>query len=67
MNDDDDDVDSIISGSSNTVKENDIKTRGELSINDLPPIEDLKISVDEEKCEPVGCIKSIVDTLGKYI
>lgn len=64
--DDDDDVDSIISVSSNTAKENDVKTRGELSINDLPPIEDLKISVDEEKCEPVGCIKSVVDTLGKY-
>lgn len=43
-----------------------IKTKGELDISDLPPIEDLKISVDESKCEPVGCVKSIVDTLGKY-
>lgn len=63
--DSDDDI-SIISVSSNTTLKNSVKTRGELDITDLPPIEDLKISVDEEKCQPVGCIKSIVDTLGKY-
>lgn len=48
------------------VKEENVKTKGELDISDLPPIEDLKISVDEDKCQPIGCIKSIVDTLGKY-
>jgi len=45
---------------------NDLRTKGELQMSDLPPIEDLKISVEESKCEPVGCIKSVVDTLGKY-
>lgn len=52
---------------SGTKEDFDIRTKGELSLNDLPPIEDLKISIEEEKCEPVGCIKSIVDTLGEYI
>lgn len=51
---------------SNTVKDkHDLKTKGELQMSDLPPIEDLKISVEESKCEPVGCVKSVVDTLGK--
>ncbi|XP_025412858.1 H/ACA ribonucleoprotein complex non-core subunit NAF1 isoform X2 [Sipha flava] len=45
------------------VKEENVRTKGELDISDLPPIEDLKISVDEDKCQPIGCIKSIVDTL----
>lgn len=48
------------------LKDEPVKTRGELNISDLPPIEDLKITVEEDKCQPVGCIKSIVDTLGKY-
>ncbi|VVC40815.1 Hypothetical protein CINCED_3A018191 [Cinara cedri] len=62
---DDDDKQSIVSESSTryTKEDFDVRTKGELSLSDLPPIEDLKISVDEEKCEPVGCIKSIVDTL----
>jgi len=63
--DSDDDI-SIISVSSISTLKNSVKTKGELDITDLPPIEDLKISVDEEKCQPIGCIKSIVDTLGKY-
>jgi len=64
---DSDNENSIISISSNTFSKDDyVKTKGELDICDLPPIEDLKISVDEAKCQPVGCIKNIVDTLGKY-
>lgn len=64
---DSDNENSIISVSSNTfLKDNYVKTKGELDISDLPPIEDLKISVDEAKCQPVGCIKNVVDTLGKY-
>ncbi|XP_050443862.1 H/ACA ribonucleoprotein complex non-core subunit NAF1-like [Adelges cooleyi] len=39
------------------------KTKGELSLTDLPPIEDLCISVEEEQCKPIGSIKSIVDSL----
>jgi len=62
---DSDDENSIISISSNTCSKDYVKTKGELDISDLPPIEDLKISVDEAKCQPVGCIKSVVDTLGK--
>lgn len=62
---DSDNENSIISVSSNTFSKDYVKTKGELDISDLPPIEDLKISVDEAKCQPVGCIKSVVDTLGK--
>lgn len=43
-----------------------VLTRGELSIDDLPPIEDLDISVDETKCKEIGTIDSIVDTQGKF-
>ncbi|XP_025190843.1 H/ACA ribonucleoprotein complex non-core subunit NAF1 [Melanaphis sacchari] len=61
---DSDNENSIISVSSNTFSKDEyVKTKGELDISDLPPIEDLKISVDEDKCQPVGCIKNVVDTL----
>ncbi|XP_015377852.1 PREDICTED: H/ACA ribonucleoprotein complex non-core subunit NAF1 [Diuraphis noxia] len=60
---DSDNENSIISVSSSTFPKDYVKTKGELDISDLPPIEDLKISVDEAKCQPVGCIKSVVDTL----
>lgn len=63
---DSDNENSIISVSSSTFPKDFVKTKGELDISDLPPIEDLKISVEEEECQPVGCIKSVVDTLGKY-
>lgn len=70
-NDDDDHNDSDDNVSLNSVASaqvlirESVKTKGELDITELPPIEDLKISVDEDKCQPVGCIKSIVGTLGK--
>jgi len=64
----DSDEDSLISLSSadEYLKKKNLKTKGELDISDLPPIEDLKISLNEEKCKPMGSIKSIVDSLGKY-
>lgn len=66
--DDSDDNASLNSASSTQVQiRQSVKTKGELDITDLPPIEDLKISVDEDQCQPVGCIKNIVDTLGKLI
>ncbi len=40
------------------------RTKGELGLNDLPPIEDLKITVDENKCKPIGSVLNIVDTMG---
>lgn len=45
--------------------ENHFKVKGELEINDLPPIEELKVSVSEEECTQIGNITSIVDLLGK--
>ncbi|KAK9504815.1 hypothetical protein O3M35_008998 [Rhynocoris fuscipes] len=40
-----------------------IRVKGELSVQDLPPIEDLHITVKEEECLPFGKVYSIVDTL----
>lgn len=42
-----------------------VKAKGELGINDLPPIEDLHISVPEAECVPLGKIFSIVEQLGE--
>lgn len=41
------------------------RTKGELVMAELPPIEDLKITVDESKCKPVGSVFNMVDTMGK--
>lgn len=43
-----------------------VKARGEMGIDDLPPIEDLKITVAEEECVELGKIFSIVEQLGKF-
>ena len=40
-------------------------TRGEVAIEDLPPIEDLCISVPEEQCVELGKVTNIVDQLGE--
>lgn len=44
-----------------------IKAIGELGIEDLPPIEDLFITVPEKECNLLGKITSIVDQLGKIL
>lgn len=54
--DDDDDLDTKSKGP--------IRVEGEFTIDSLPPIEDLKISVPEEECVVLGKIMSIVDQLG---
>lgn len=41
-----------------------IKAKGELGIDDLPPIQDLTITVAEEDCIKLGTVSGIVDTLG---
>ncbi|XP_064478718.1 H/ACA ribonucleoprotein complex non-core subunit NAF1-like [Ornithodoros turicata] len=40
-----------------------IKTPGELDITDLPPIEDLRITVPKEELHPVGRVYNMVDQL----
>lgn len=42
-----------------------LKVKGELTISDLPPIQDLQITVDERECMEIGTITTIVDQLGK--
>lgn len=61
----------IISLDDDDIEETDPKTRGpirvegEFTIDSLPPIEDLKISVPEEECVVLGKVMSIVDQLGR--
>lgn len=43
-----------------------LKVKGELTINDLPPIQDLQITVDERECMEIGVITTIVDQLRKF-
>lgn len=45
-------------------KKDPMKTRGEILIEDLPPIQDLQINVPAEDCIQLGKISSIVDQLG---
>lgn len=42
-----------------------IKAKGEFSIDDLPPIEELTITVPESECVELGKVSGIVGTLGK--
>lgn len=44
-----------------------MKTKGEMGIDDLPPIAELTITVPESECVELGNISGIVDTLGKSI
>lgn len=44
-----------------------LKVKGELTIDDLPPIQDLQISIDQRECMEIGTITTIVDQLGKFI
>lgn len=43
-----------------------VKAKGEMGIDDLPPIEDLKISVPEDQCVLQGKVISIVEQLGEF-
>ena len=47
----------------NNKQRNTIKVKGEILNSELPPIEDLHISVPEFECVPLGRISSIVDDL----
>lgn len=42
-----------------------MKTKGELGMDDLPPIAELTITVPESECVELGNISGIVDTLGE--
>lgn len=44
-----------------------LKVKGELTIEDLPPIQDLQITVDERECFEIGVVTTIVDQLGKML
>ena len=48
---------------SNKKQSNTLKVKGEFCNSDLPPIEDLHISVPEFECVPLGKISSMVDDL----
>jgi hypothetical protein len=53
--------------SKNTNQRTPPRTEGELLLDDLPPIEDLHITVTEQECMEVGKVSGIVDKMGKNI
>lgn len=59
------DGDSDDEGANKKKKREPLKVKGELTIDDLPPIQDLKITVDERECMEIGVITTIVDQLGE--
>lgn len=44
-----------------------VKAKGELGIEELPPIEELSITVPESECIQLGTVSGFVETLGKSI
>ena len=56
----------VINNTPKPKKKDPMRTRGEILIEDLPPIQDLHISVPAEECMELGKISSIVDQLGMY-
>lgn len=51
----------------NRNKKGGTKYKDELDLDDLPPIEELRITVPEEECEPLGTVCSIVNQLGMVL
>lgn len=43
-----------------------IRAKGEVRVEDLPPIEELSITVAESDCVQLGTVHSVVDTLGMF-
>lgn len=60
------DGDSDEEGNHKKKKREPLKVKGELSIDDLPPIQELQITVDERECMEIGTITTIVDQLGMF-
>lgn len=60
------DGDSDDDGVNKRKKREPLKVKGELTIDDLPPIQDLQITVDERECMQIGVITTIVDQLGEF-
>lgn len=58
-----DDEDEELETTTTKKKRDPLRVKGELTLDELPPIEDLKISVPEDECIEVGAISSIVDQL----
>jgi H/ACA ribonucleoprotein complex non-core subunit NAF1 len=60
---DEDDDDDEGCNNRNKFRKGPLKVKGEMLLSDLPPIEDLQISVDEKECLEIGKISSIVEQL----
>lgn len=61
----DEDIQEFLDSCDDNTPSGPIKAKGELGIEDLPPIEDLTITVAESDCVELGKISGIVDTLGE--
>lgn len=60
ISDDDDD------GNDNVRSRPPLKVKGEFTVDDLPPIEHLHISIPSNQCVVLGKVKSIIEQLGKF-
>lgn len=60
----DDDIQEFLESCDDNTSTGPIKAKGELGIEDLPPIEELTITVAESDCVELGKISGVVETLG---
>ncbi|XP_021955883.1 H/ACA ribonucleoprotein complex non-core subunit NAF1 isoform X2 [Folsomia candida] len=59
----DEEYDLSSSNAKSKAKKQPPRVKGEMNFDDLPPIQDLTISVPHDKAKPIGVIKSVVDPL----
>lgn len=60
----DDDLHDFLENCENNKPQGPIRAKGELRVEDLPPIEELSITVAESDCVQVGTVHNVVNTLG---
>lgn len=62
----DDEIQEFLDACEETAPPGPIKAKGEFTIDDLPPIDELTITVPESECVELGKVSGIVGTLGKF-
>lgn len=60
------DLQQFLENCENSKPQGPIRAKGELRVEDLPPIEELSITVAESDCIQLGTVHSVVETLGIF-
>lgn len=63
----DDELQEILDACETATPSGPVKAKGEFTIDDLPPIEELTIIVPESECVELGKVSGIVGTLGNFL